>query len=178
MVLDILQADDPVLRQRARPLSVDEIIGDHIQNLIQAMVATMRDAPGVGLAAPQVGQSVQLIVIEDQERYIEKLTQDQIIERERKPVDLTILINPELIIDNEETVTFIEGCLSLPGLTAPVPRARSIRVKALNEKGEPVDIAANGWYARILQHEIDHLNGVLYIDRINGQSSSNRENVG
>ena len=140
------------------------------------MRTTMQDAPGVGLAAPQIGQSIQLVVIEDQERYMERLTQDQIIERDRKVIDFHVLINPQLTVE-EDSIVFFEGCLSVAGFSALVPRARSVRVKALNEQGEPVEIAASGWYARILQHEIDHLTGVLYIDRMHSQSFTNNENL-
>lgn len=170
-----MQVGEPVLRQSARPLSIEEIQSQPIQDLIDMMRTTMRDAPGVGLAAPQVGESIQLIVIEDQERYIARLTKEQISERERKPIDFHILINPQ-ITEKEGSALFFEGCLSLPGFTALVPRAHSVRVSALNEKGESVEINASGWYARILQHEIDHLNGIVYIDKMQSRSLTNNEN--
>ena len=176
MIMKVCQVGEPVLRKRARALSVDEIRSDFIQNLIEEMRDAMRAAPGVGLAAPQVGQSLQLVVIEDQERYMTRLTKSQLTERERVPIDFHVLINPQLTVVEEESAVFFEGCLSLAGFMALVPRARSVLVKALNERAEPVDIATSGWYARILQHEIDHLNGVIYIDRMYSKSFSDREN--
>src|SRR6185437_4066170 len=113
---------------------------------------------------PQVGFSLQLVVIEDQAEFIGKLPAEQVAERERRPVPFHVLINPKLTLLGSEPAEFFEGCLSLAGFTAVVPRARRVRVECLNERAEPVIIEASGWYARILQHEIDHLSGTLYID--------------
>jgi peptide deformylase len=176
MKLEILQAGEPVLRQEARSLSYDEILGRPIQNLIEAMTNALHDAPGVGLAAPQIGLPLQLAVIEDKPEYLEKLTPEHVAERKRRPVPFHVLINPKLIIDGAEAVDFFEGCLSLAGFTAIVPRALRVRVECLNEKAEPVVINADGWYARILQHEIDHLNGILYIDRMKSRSFTTQDN--
>jgi peptide deformylase len=130
----------------------------------------------VGLAAPQVGLDLQVVVIEDQLEFIQKLTPEQAAERERSPTAFHVLINPKLTILGYETADFFEGCLSLAGLTAVVPRARQVQVAAINEKAEPVIIEAHGWYARILQHEIDHLSGVLYVDRMRPRSLCTQEN--
>jgi peptide deformylase len=176
MKLEILQTGEPVLRQEARSLSHNEILGRPVQNLIEAMTNAMRDAPGVGLAAPQVGLPLQLVVIEDKPEYLEKLAPEHVAERKRRPVPFHVLINPKLIIEDTEAVEFFEGCLSLAGFTAIVPRAMRVRVECLNEKAEPVAIVADGWYARILQHEIDHLNGVLYIDRMKSRSFTTQDN--
>ena len=176
MVLKIRQVGDPVLRQKARPLSKDEILDPSTQELIESMRETMHDAPGVGLAAPQVGYSLQLVVIEDQAEFIQKLPPEQVAERERRPVSFHVLINPKLTLLGSEPVEFFEGCLSLAGFTAVVPRARQVRVEGLNERAEPVIVNATGWYARILQHEIDHLQGRLYIDRMETRSFSSLEN--
>lgn len=163
-VLSVVQVGDSVLRQSARELSTDEILGSEIQNLIEAMTTTMRAAPGVGLAAPQVGQSIQLVVIEDINH--SHLTPQQLAERNRCPVPFHVIINPRIYIEEgSNRVEFCEGCLSLDGFVCVVPRAESVRVECLNERAEPIVIQAKGWYARILQHEIDHLNGTLYIDR-------------
>jgi peptide deformylase len=140
------------------------------------MRETMHDAPGVGLAAPQVGFPLQLVVIEDQPEFIQKLPAEQVAERDRKPVPFHVLINPKITLQDSEDVRFFEGCLSLAGFTAIVPRARQVRVDCLNEKAEPLIIQAGGWYARILQHEIDHLHGTLYIDRMNSRSFCSQEN--
>jgi peptide deformylase len=130
------------------------------------MKETMRTAPGVGLAAPQVGESLQLAVIEDRPDYTRDWTAEQLADRERRPVEFHVIINPRLTLLDEERVEFFEGCLSLTGLMALVPRARRVRVECLDERGKARVIEATGWYARILQHEIDHLQGTVYVDRM------------
>ena len=170
MLLKIVQAGDPVLRQMARRLTPDEIRSDGIQAFIGLMRETMQDAPGVGLAAPQVGESIQIVVVEDRAELQTRLTTQQLAERERQPLDFHVLINPELSIEDATPVTFFEGCLSVAELHSLVPRAHTVRVRALNERAEPVEIVAAGWYARILQHEIDHLHGVLCIDHMQSRS--------
>jgi len=176
MKREIVQVGEPVLRLKARGLSRDDILGSAVQDLIESMRNAMRDAPGVGLAAPQIGVPVQLAVIEDRPEYIEKLEPEHAAERRRRPVPFHVLINPKLTIEDSETAEFFEGCLSLGGFTALVPRATRVRVECLNERAEPVTIVADGWYARILQHEIDHLNGILYIDRMKSRSFSTQDN--
>ncbi|MFT4113148.1 peptide deformylase [Silvibacterium sp.] len=166
MRIKIASAGEPVLRNVARPLTREEIGTDRISDLIAYMHETLADAPGVGLAAPQIGESLQLMIVEDKAEYQAALPAEELAERERRPVPFHVLINPEIELLSPPEVSFYEGCLSLPGFTAMVPRARAVRVRALNEAGAPVVIEAEGWYARILQHEIDHLNGVLYIDRM------------
>ena len=175
MILKIRQAGEQVLRQKARPLSTEEILDRSTQELIESMRDTMHDAPGVGLAAPQIGFPLQLVVIEDQLEFIQKLPA-QVGERDRRPVPFHVLINPKLTLLGSEIAEFFEGCLSVAGFTAVVARARKVRVECLNEKAEPVMIDAGGWYARILQHEIDHLQGALYIDRMNSRSFCTQEN--
>ena len=169
MKLKIVQAGDPVLRDRARPLSPDEIRSAETQQLIEWMRETMRDAPGVGLAAPQVGVPLQLAVIEDAADLQRSIAQEKLAERHRRPVPFHVLANPSLVVEGN-TVEFFEGCLSVAGFSALVPRAFRVRVDCLNERGESVSIAADGWYARILQHEIDHLYGTLYLDRMHTRS--------
>jgi len=172
MRIKIASVGEPVLRDAARPLRSDEIAGDSIRELIKHMRETLDDAPGVGLAAPQIGESLQLVIIEDKAEYHATLTATELADRERHQVPFHVLINPEIELLSSPDVSFFEGCLSLPGFTAIVPRARNVRVHALNEGGEPVQIEAEGWYARILQHEIDHLRGTLYIDRMWSRSFS------
>ena len=176
MKLKIVQAGNPVLRQQARPLSHSEIAGKEIQNLIESMRACMREAPGVGLAAPQVGLPLQLAVIEDREEYHKDASAEQLRERERRPVPFHAIINPTLTEIPGEKVEFFEGCLSLTGFSALVPRARRVRVECLDEHGKKKVIEAAGWYARILQHEIDHLHGGLYIDRMRSRTFTSAEN--
>lgn len=176
MRLKIVQAGDPVLRQVARPLTRHEILGDDIQRLIRDMRETMQDAPGVGLAAPQVGVSLQLAVIEDREEWLKNLPPQELAEKDRRPVPFHVIINPQITFSADEKVIFYEGCLSLAGFSAVVPRTGAVRVEYLDEKGEHRSVEASGWYARILQHEIDHLNGALYIDRMHARTFSSVEN--
>lgn len=165
MPLTIVQAGEPVLRKAARPLRPNEIRSREIRDLIEEMKETMYAAPGVGLAAPQVGRGIQLAVIEDREQYMEDWTPEQLAARERKPVPFHVIINPKLTLGGEQ-LEFFEGCLSVQGLMALVSRSRRVRVECLDESGMPTIIEAAGWYARILQHEIDHLLGTLYLDRM------------
>jgi peptide deformylase len=178
MNLKIVQVGEPVLRQQAQPLSTEEIKSASIQQLIEMMRETMRTAPGVGLAAPQIGEPLQLAVIEDSADYLKGVPQELLAERERSAVPFHVIINPELSIIGDSTATFFEGCLSLSGFTALVPRALEVQVKCLNERAEPVMINARGWYARILQHEIDHLQGNIYIDRMESRSFMTMDNYG
>jgi peptide deformylase len=175
MTLRIYEAGEIVLRQAARELTAEEILSAEIQEVIASMYETMRAAPGVGLAAPQIGLPLRIAVIEDRQEYIDKAPPGHAAERERTAVAPHVIINPRLTIEHE-IAEFFEGCLSLPGFTAIVPRARAVTVECLNERAEPVTIRARGWYARILQHEIDHLRGMLYIDRMLTRSFMGREN--
>jgi peptide deformylase len=176
MILKIRSAGEPVLRARARTLTPQEIVSPTIQDLIGAMRETMHDAPGVGLAAPQVGLPLQLAVIEDREESMRGLSPETLAERERKRVGFEVIINPVLTLESAPELEFFEGCLSLPGLMALVARARSIKVEYLDAQGRPKVIRATGWHARILQHEIDHLSGVLYVDRMRSSSLCTHEN--
>jgi peptide deformylase len=177
MTLEILQVGWPVLRQRARPLTMDEIHSATIRQLIEQMRDTMRKAPGVGLAAPQIGQPLQMAVVEDREEYLRGIDPSVLQARERVPIPFQVIINPRLTIVHEAPALYFEGCLSLDGFAALVPRATAVRVECLNEDGESLVIQARGWYARILQHEIDHLNGTLYIDRMLSRSFMSIENL-
>jgi len=176
MRLKIVQVGEPVLRQQARPLLQEEIALPVTQQLIEWMRDTMRDAPGVGLAAPQIGLPLQLAVIEDRSEYAQSVAAEVLAERERQPVDFQVLINPRIVERSEEEVEFFEGCLSLTGFSALVKRSREVVVEALDEHGQERRIEARGWYARILQHEIDHLYGTLYIDRMAPRSFMSLEN--
>jgi peptide deformylase len=165
-LLPIVQAGELVLRKPARPLRPNEIRSREIRELIQQMKETMYDAPGVGLAAPQIGQSIQLAVIEDRPEYIKDWTPEQLAERERQSVPFHVIINPKITLLGDEQIDALEGCLSLENLMALTPRARKVRVECVDEKCEPQIIEASGWYARILQHEIDHLAGTMYVDHM------------
>jgi peptide deformylase len=151
----IVTLPEPVLRRKAHSITkVDKTL----QTLIDDMVETMRDAPGVGLAAPQIGLSERLIVVE----YFERAEDE---EKEDAPKKVWAVLNPEIIKASEEKLMGVEGCLSIPGLVGEVERHTFIQVKGLNRHGKPTKIKAEGWLARIFQHEIDHLNGVLFTDR-------------
>ena len=177
MTLEIVQTGDPVLRQVARMMTVDEILSPATQELIVEMRDTMRAAPGVGLADPQIGLSLQIAVIEDRSDYIEGTPPEQLARLQRSPVDFHVIINPKLTLVGDETVEFFEGCLSVEGFAAVVGRSVKVHVECLNERAEPITIDAHAWYARILQHEIDHLNGTLYIDRMQTRSFTTVENA-
>jgi peptide deformylase len=177
MTLEIVQAGDPVLRKQSRPLTNEEINSPSTQRLIELMRDTMRDAPGVGLAAPQIGQSIQLAVIEDRAEYLNDLPAEELAERQRSAIPFHAIINPKLSFLDDSTAEFFEGCLSVEGYGAIVDRALNVRVDCLNERGEAVTINARGWYARILQHEIDHLNGTLYVDRMKSRTLTTTENM-
>ncbi len=177
MILKVVQLGEEVLRQKARPLSREEILSQEMQRLISDMRDTMRDAPGVGLAAPQIGLSMQLAVIEDPEEYHRELTPHQLAERGRRPVPFQVLINPTIVASSGPALEFMEGCLSFAGFGAIVPRSDRVTVELLNEHAEPQRVEASGWYARILQHEIDHLRGNVYVDRMNSRTLSTLENV-
>jgi len=142
---------EEVLREDAKP--VDVFDGD-LAKLIDDMVDTMREAPGVGLAAPQIGISKRIIVVEFGDE-----------EDDSIPEQLYVMINPEIIKESNDKVPGIEGCLSVPGVVGNVNRSRVVTVRGQNIHGKPVKIRAQGWLARIFQHEIDHINGVLYTDR-------------
>lgn len=175
-VLKIVQAGHPVLRQKARPLTVDEIRGPEIARLVEEMRETMRDAPGVGLAAPQVGLPIQLVVIEDRPEYLEHRDPDEMKERERTAVPFQVLINPRLVIVDNTPIELFEGCLSVADFMMIVPRVRAVKVDGLDHRAEPVTLSFSGWPARILQHEIDHLRGVLCVDRMRSRTLTNSRN--
>ena len=177
MILEIVQTGNPVLRRVGRELTVEEIKSSAIQKLIGSMRETMRAAPGVGLAAPQIGESIQLAVIEDRAEYIQNVSAGQLKERHRSVIEFHVIINPKITLLADSSAEFFEGCLSIDGYQAVVRRAYRVRVECLNERAEPITIDAEGWYARILQHEIDHLNGKLYIDRMDPRTFTTNENL-
>ncbi len=176
MRLKLVQLGEEVLRQPAREILAEEIRSGALRQLIADMHETLRDAPGVGLAAPQVGVSIQLAIVEDLPEYSRDIATGQLTERERRPVPFQVLINPEIVARGQEQTEFFEGCLSLTGFTALVPRSRQVTVRCLDEHGQSKVIEASGWYARILQHEIDHLNGTVYIDRMEPRTFMSVEN--
>lgn len=174
--MKIAQVGEAVLRRPAKALSTRELRSREIQDLIESMRAAMYQAPGVGLAAPQVGVSLQIAVIEDKPEYTANALPKFLEARERKPVPFHVIVNPKISRIGDPNLEFFEGCLSLACFTAVVPRAHELTLECLNEKGEPQVIHASGWYARILQHEMDHLQGKLYIDRMYPQTFMSVDN--
>lgn len=150
-VRDIVTLPQEILRHKAHKVSD---FGPGLQALAEDMVETMRVAPGVGLAAPQVGESIRLIVVEYGDE-----------ENEEVPPKLYIMANPTISRSSQETQVGTEGCLSIPGVQGDVERSITVTVKGLNKHGRPMTVKAKGWLARIFQHEIDHLDGVLFVDR-------------
>lgn len=146
-MLKILAEPNPFLRLRAKEIDPSRCDSQELQTLAQNMIATMKQTPGVGLAAPQIGQSIRLIVVE------------------RTPQPL-ILINPEIVGHSLRKHTLEEGCLSVPGKYGLTKRYRTVKVRGLTLDGAPIELKAKGLLAQIFQHEIDHLNGTLYIDKI------------
>lgn len=144
MILDVVTLPSELLRQKSLP--VDEV-NDEIRTLIENMYETMYETKGVGLAAVQVGKLLRLFVLDDQEGH--KMA----------------FINPQIISTSNETCTLDEGCLSIPTIYEGITRPSKVTVQAINENGKPFTVEANGFFARIIQHEYDHLDGILYIDR-------------
>lgn len=161
---EIVQAGNPVLRTPAEP--VTEFGTDNLRALVNDMIAVMQSAPGVGLAAPQIGVPLRIIVLEDEEGRMARISRQQRQDRERVPFGARAFINPTLELLGDEQMTFFEGCLSVAGWAALVPRARTVRVKGFDVEGKSIEWEVSGWPARILQHEVDHINGTLYIDRM------------
>ncbi|MCA9898142.1 MAG: peptide deformylase [Anaerolineales bacterium] len=155
--LQIVTLPDEGLRKKARPVTKFD---DDLQTLIDNMIETMRTANGVGLAAPQIGQSLQLAVIETLPK------EDENGEDIPNSRELFVIVNPRIVWESREVIDGIEGCLSIPGYVGEVERAYAVRVRAQDRRGKPLKLRLKGWTARIFQHEIDHLDGVLYIDKL------------
>lgn len=148
-ILRVARIGHPVLRQVARPVPHDQIASAAIQTLIEDMLETVEEYDGAGLAAPQVHRSVRIAVL-----------------RLRSDEDLRVWINPVLTPTSERLAVTMEGCLSVPGLRGAVARPAEVRVQALERDGSPVELLLAGFPAVVAQHECDHLDGVVYIDRI------------
>jgi peptide deformylase len=165
-----VQAGAAVLRQRARDVTPAERASPEFAALVTRMVEAMRAAPGVGLAAPQLGVPWRMFVVEDTAERMARLTEAERAERGRVPLPLRVLVNPTVTPVGDGVATFFEGCLSVAGFSALVPRHEVVDVVALDERGERVTWRATGWAARIVQHELDHLDGTLYVDRMVSRS--------
>jgi peptide deformylase len=162
-VLEIVTVGDPVLREQARALSAEELGSDEVQRLIDDMIETKRAAHGAGLAANQVGRAVRVAVVEVEPgnpRYPYK-----------PPVDLTVIVNPEIEAVDDELFAINEGCLSVPHLRGDVERHVNVRVRYLDREGQPHEEIRRGLTAGTFQHEVDHLDGVLFLDRVRDPST-------
>lgn len=161
-ILKVPRLGHPVLRRQARPVPVEAIGAPEVQRLVDDMVETMHEYAGVGIAAPQVHESLRIIVLESaaNARYPDKPV-----------VPLAAYVNPELTILGEEREEDWEGCLSVPDLRGMVPRAARVRLEAYDREGQRVTLEAAGWHARILQHECDHIDGRVFLDRMRDLST-------
>ena len=157
-ILKVARIGHPAVRTAARDLTPDELRSDEVQQLIDDMIETMHEYDGVGLAAPQVHVSLRLAVIEVPESD----------DRAGHGVPLTVLVNPVVTPQGAERVEGWEGCLSVPDLRGLVPRLARVRLDALNREGQPWQADAEGFFARVIQHECDHLEGAVYLDRMHG----------
>jgi peptide deformylase len=173
--LDVIQAGDPVLRRVADELTMANIMTPETAGLIEELRVSLAEKPGVGLAAPQIGVSLRVVIVQDPDLFQSGLAPERLAQLERVPVEQYVLINPEVQALGDETRTFFEGCLSVDGYRALVRRSHRVRVRYLDPGGNQHEAVVSGWHARILQHEVDHLNGILYIDRMASRTFMNDE---
>lgn len=162
----VCQIGNPVLRQVAKPVRRDKISTAEFQQLVDHMIRIMRETRGVGLAAPQVGVSLQVFCMELTDLHLKLLGPEKAADLQMTKLPLTILINPHLSVIDNATITREEGCLSVGGYVGRVARATAVQVKGINRHGDDEQHNLIGWSARIVQHEVDHLQGVIYIDKM------------
>jgi peptide deformylase len=157
-ILKVARMGHPVLRQRARPLDKSRLLGPAVQKLIDDMIDTMHEYHGVGLAAPQIHESMRIFV--------------GLLDEEPGPDSSpSVIVNPEIIANGDGREEGWEGCLSIPDIRGMVPRHTDITVKALDRRGKPIELQLKNFAARIAQHETDHLDGVLFFDRMTSMQS-------
>jgi peptide deformylase len=174
----IVQTGARVLRFPAKRVPAESFGTPALEQLAKIMVEVMRQAPGVGLAAPQIGVPMRIFVAEDLEERIDRIPEGTRRTRGRVALPLTVLVNPVVVPSSQEQVVFFEGCLSVRGFAALVPRARSVSVSGQDLFGDPVALTLTGWPARIMQHEMDHLDGNLYVDRMISRSFAGPSEIG
>jgi peptide deformylase len=172
----IVQVGAVVLRRPATSIDPRAIGSSELADVIDALEAGLVEAPGVGLAAPQIGVPWRVVLVQDPPEFHTRVSEARLAELERTPVEPYVLINPEIERVGDVRRTFFEGCLSIDGYCALVERCRTVRVRWLDPEGGHHDEVASGWHARILQHEVDHLNGILYIDRMYTRSFMTTDN--
>ncbi|XP_078400882.1 peptide deformylase, mitochondrial [Cetorhinus maximus] len=164
---------EPVLRTEAAAVPPADVRGPEVQRLVAALVRAMRRAGAVGLSAPQLGVPLQVLVLEVTEQTLQAEAPSTRQAREMVAVPLRVFINPQLRVLDSRTVVWPEACQSVPGYAACVARYRAVEITGLDEVGEPVSWRVSGWTARILQHEMDHLKGQLYIDKMDSRTFEN-----
>ncbi|XP_076126212.1 peptide deformylase, mitochondrial [Alosa pseudoharengus] len=169
----VCQVGDPVLRGQAATVAPEEVGSTDVQQVIRTLVQVMRRLECVGLSAPQIGVPLRILALEYPEQMLQDSSEASRRARGLEAFPLRVFINPELRVLDGRTAVFQEACESLSGFSASVPRYLSVEVSGLNEKGELISWQASGWPARIIQHEMDHLNGVLYIDRMDSKTFIN-----
>lgn len=169
----VCQVGDPVLRGQAASVPLEDIKGAEVQQVIRTLVKVMRRLECVGLSAPQIGVPLRILALEYPARMLQESTEVSRQARGLQAFPLRIFVNPKLRILDGRTAVFQEACESISGFSAAVPRYLAVEVSGLNEQGEPVTWEVSGWPARILQHEMDHLNGVLYIDHMDSKTFIN-----
>lgn len=162
----VCQIGNPVLRQVAKTVPRDKITTSEFQQLVDHMVRIMRETRGVGLAAPQVGVSLQVFCMELTDVHLKLLGPEKTAELQMTKLPLTILINPHLAVTDSTAITKEEGCLSVGGYVGRVARATAVQIKGLNRHGDDEQHNLIGWSARIAQHEVDHLQGTIYVDKM------------
>jgi peptide deformylase len=162
----IVQAGATVLRQRALEVAQAMMNTQALARLVEIMVDAMRAAPGVGLAAPQIGVPLRVFVAEDSAERMTLQSQEARALRGRAPLPLLAIVNPRVVAAGGDEAIFYEGCLSVRGYGALVRRAAAVMVTGLDPEGRPLSLRLEGWPARIMQHEADHLDGTLYVDRM------------
>jgi peptide deformylase len=172
----VVQAGDPVLRRRAAEVPADQISSKPVAQLVDRMWKTLDAVPGVGLAAPQIGEPWRVVVVHDLPEFIEHYTELQLLERERGAIEPYVLVNPVITAVGYETRVHFEGCLSVEGYTAAVERFHQVDLTYVDLEGRHHQARVGGWHARILQHEVDHLDGVLYVDRMNTRTLCTTDN--
>jgi peptide deformylase len=171
----VVQVGEPVLRRRAVEVPASEITSDLTAQLVDRMWDTLDVVPGVGLAAPQIAEPWRVVVVHDLVEFLDRYTTQQLAEREREAIEPYVLINPVLTPVGHEIRNHFEGCLSVEGYMAAVERFHEVDVDYVDPTGRRCAKRVRGWHARILQHEVDHLNGTLYVDRMNSRTLCSTE---
>lgn len=175
----IRQIGDPILREIAKPVERAAFISPDFKHLIDELIHTMRKTNAAGISAPQIGIPLQVIAFEvtghDIKLAMKKYGSKGVSKMQMTLCPLTVFVNPKVKFLDTKTVTMRESCLSVENLSALVPRVREIKVEGLDRSGEFLEMHATGWTARIIQHEVDHLNGNLYIDTMTYKSLKNEK---